>query len=503
MQTSTAKLKCNIFSRQTLMQNHVCTVIIHLTLIVSVGYCQVITSNMSGSRNDENNAENTATNQRVRNVEIKLTIDDYDVNYYDKQNEVQYSLGDYEYNYYGEFSRNSSSIPRSERNRQPTAEERERFINISKVINYHLAKQGEAPIKDNCSSCVLREQARLLRIESIKNNILKGLGMTKPPNITGRVLPKVPSLLNAINTYARSDKAPYLDAIPLRRDASWNKENEATLSRVFNVAVKAPHYLSLPDDVIYFTFDDKTAGYDTLRATLYLHLRYSGSNPVKLCLYHMEKRKGARFPSRGEMLKARTIRRKVNSPIASRNNPTGRWIKIDVKASVQKWLSNDDENYGLQALVFDTNDNDVTNNWLHSLKDNDDLDKAYAPTLDMKVRPFQTRNKRDMLGLECDGTDTAEVRCCKYPLTIDFEQFGWDWIQGPKRYRSDFCSGKCPMRFLNDQLHTFLVQAAIPQGATCCTPRKLEPLTLLYASNEGNVVLANLPGMIVVRCGCA
>jgi len=45
--------------------------------------------------------------------------------------------------------------------------------------------------------------------------------------------------------------------------------------------------------------------------------------------------------------------------------------------------------------------------------------------------------------LDCDET-TSERRCCRYPLTVDFTAFGWDWVLAPLRFEAHYCSGICP-----------------------------------------------------------
>ena len=37
------------------------------------------------------------------------------------------------------------------------------------------------------------------------------------------------------------------------------------------------------------------------------------------------------------------------------------------------------------------------------------------------------------------------TQCCMWPLTIDFDEFGWDWVLFPKTYEANFCSGDCSL----------------------------------------------------------
>ncbi|KDR22706.1 Inhibin beta chain, partial [Zootermopsis nevadensis] len=96
-------------------------------------------------------------------------------------------------------------------------------------------------------------------------------------------------------------------------------------------------------------------------------------------------------------------------------------------------------------------------------------------------------------------------RCCRYPLTVDFEEFGWDWIIAPKKYEANYCSGECPYVFLQKYPHTHIVALANPSGTAgpCCAPRKMSPISMLYFDNEYNIIYGLLPGMVVDRCGCS
>lgn len=126
------------------------------------------------------------------------------------------------------------------------------------------------------------------------------------------------------------------------------------------------------------------------------------------------------------------------------------------------------------------------------------------PFIEIKVDKQKHRRSRRMIGLNCEE-NADEVRCCRYPLTVDFEEFGWDWIIAPKRYEANYCSGECPYVFLQKYPHTHLVQQANPQGSAgpCCAPRKMSSISMLYFDADFNIIYGMLPGMVVDRCGCS
>ncbi|NXM70691.1 GDF11 factor, partial [Serilophus lunatus] len=96
--------------------------------------------------------------------------------------------------------------------------------------------------------------------------------------------------------------------------------------------------------------------------------------------------------------------------------------------------------------------------------------------MELRVLENNKRSRRN-LGLDCDE-HSSESRCCRYPLTVDFEAFGWDWIIGPNRDK------------------------ATPRGSAgpCCTPTKMSPINMLYFNDKQQIIYGKIPGMVVDRC---
>lgn len=42
------------------------------------------------------------------------------------------------------------------------------------------------------------------------------------------------------------------------------------------------------------------------------------------------------------------------------------------------------------------------------------------------------RRRRNAPPQDCKEGD-GEERCCRYPLVVDFEEMGWDWVIAPKK----------------------------------------------------------------------
>lgn len=125
------------------------------------------------------------------------------------------------------------------------------------------------------------------------------------------------------------------------------------------------------------------------------------------------------------------------------------------------------------------------------------------PFMEVKISEGPRRARRDS-GLDCDE-NSPESRCCRYPLTVDFEDFGWDWIIAPKRYKANYCSGECEYMHLQKYPHTHLVNKANPRGTAgpCCTPTKMSPINMLYFNRKEQIIYGKIPSMVVDRCGCS
>nr|XP_019535029.2 growth/differentiation factor 8-like [Aedes albopictus] len=130
-----------------------------------------------------------------------------------------------------------------------------------------------------------------------------------------------------------------------------------------------------------------------------------------------------------------------------------------------------------------------------------DRKKMRTPYIEIEFRDAPKKRIKRNLSLDCDENDN-ETRCCRYPLTVDFEKFGWDWIIAPKRYEASYCAGECMLSFLPKYEHTHVMQlstSAIP----CCSPKKMSPIKLLYFDLSYRVIYSTIPNMIVEKCSCS
>lgn len=119
----------------------------------------------------------------------------------------------------------------------------------------------------------------------------------------------------------------------------------------------------------------------------------------------------------------------------------------------------------------------------------------------IEIQTKEIRRKRSKRQLDCAQTG-RETRCCRYPLRVDFRQFGWDWVIAPDVYDAYYCSGECPQGYLPRYHHSYVSQLG-SSFSPCCSPRKLSSLSLLYYDNNKQVIHSIIPNMAVDKCSCS
>lgn len=122
-----------------------------------------------------------------------------------------------------------------------------------------------------------------------------------------------------------------------------------------------------------------------------------------------------------------------------------------------------------------------------------------APYIEIQTK--EIRRKRTKRQLDCAQTG-RETRCCRYPLRVDFREFGWDWVIAPDVYDAYYCSGECPQGYLPRYSHSYVSQLG-SSFSPCCSPKKLSSLSLLYYDNNKQVIHSIIPNMAVDKCSCA
>ncbi|XP_053327836.1 growth/differentiation factor 8-like [Spea bombifrons] len=354
------------------------------------------------------------------------------------------------------------------------------LITLSPV---HPNDRHQATDKDDlCSECTWRQNSKPSRLEAIKLQILSKLRMEKPPDISKeaikQILPRAPPLQDLIDRY------------DVQRDESSDGSLEdddyhATTETVIIMPTEPDFLIEMTEKpkCCYFKFSSKIQINKIAKAQLWVHLK-PVQKPTTVVVQILRLIKPLKDGTRHTGIRALKL---------EMNPGSGTWQSIDVKTVLQNWLRQPESNLGIEIKATDGNGQDfaVTHN-----------EDGLIPFMEIKITDTPKRYKRDSC-LDCDEFST-ETMCCRYPLTVDFEAIGWDWVIAPKKYKANYCSGECQLQFLQKLPHTHVVQQANPKGTfgPCCSPTKMSSINMLYFNDESEVIQGNIPGMVVDRCGC-
>ncbi|KAI1237028.1 Growth/differentiation factor 8, partial [Lamprotornis superbus] len=339
------------------------------------------------------------------------------------------------------------------------------LISVDPVALDDSGQPTENAEKDGlCNACTWRQNTKSSRIEAIKIQILSKLRLEQAPNISRDVikqlLPKAPPLQELIDQY------------DVQRDDSSDG------------SLEDDDYHATTETIITMPTDSKIQYNKVVKAQLWIYLRQVQKPTtvfVQILRLIKPMKDGTRYTG-------------IRSLKLDMNPGTGIWQSIDVKTVLQNWLKQPESNLGIEIKAFDENGRNLAVTFPGPGED------GLNPFLEVRVTDTPKRSRRDF-GLDCDEHST-ESRCCRYPLTVDFEAFGWDWIIAPKRYKANYCSGECEFVFLQKYPHTHLVHQANPRGSAgpCCTPTKMSPINMLYFNGKEQIIYGKIPAMVVDRC---
>ncbi|KAK7154452.1 hypothetical protein R3I94_007699 [Phoxinus phoxinus] len=338
---------------------------------------------------------------------------------------------------------------------------------------------------EQCSTCEFRQHSKLMRLHAIKSQILSKLRLKQAPNISRDVvkqlLPKAPPLQELLDQYdVLGDDS---------KDGAMEEDDEhATTETIMTMATE-------PDPIVqvdrkpkccFFSFSPKIQANRIVRAQLWVNLRPA----EEVTTVFLQISRLMPVTDGGRHIRIRSLKIDVNAGVTS-------WQSIDVKQVLTVWLRQPETNWGIEINAYDAKGNDLA---VTSAEAGED---GLLPFMEVKISEGPKRIRRDS-GLDCDE-NSSESRCCRYPLTVDFEDFGWDWIIAPKRYKANYCSGECDYMHLQKYPHTHLVNKANPRGTAgpCCTPTKMSPINMLYFNGKEQIIYGKIPSMVVDRCGCS
>ncbi|CAG9569930.1 unnamed protein product [Danaus chrysippus] len=272
-----------------------------------------------------------------------------------------------------------------------------------------------------------------------------------------------------------------------------------------------PYVLSLPDmrrhnnfkglKMINFRFTNKVLQNEVAEAFLNIHIQeLEARHNVTLTEDQFNVNTQVNRVTRNSQgNKASVLYSERSIKMSRKDLKVGRWVKINVTTMVAEFFRLPRENLAIVVRVQDSK-NRLSLGVPHLNSESN----ALMPYIEVSLRDNSHKRTRRMIGMDCTE-NSKEARCCRYPLSVNFEEFGWDWIIAPKQYDANYCSGECPYSFLQKYPHTHLVHLAAPQGSggPCCAPRKMSSISMLYFDHDLNIIYGTIPGMVVESCGCS
>ncbi|KRT78496.1 hypothetical protein AMK59_7013 [Oryctes borbonicus] len=331
-----------------------------------------------------------------------------------------------------------------------------------------------------------------LRIEYIKNQILKKLRLKEKPAVSVDDLPQIIKENDYIMSKIRDDGSDdgYSDDFYARttRAVIFPYEDEARcLKRLRYASACLP--FQLPSD-IYAS--------DVSSAELWFYKLPDAYDSRNQTIVVSEV---AHWDSDISFQKTKPIAIKETSLIEG-------WVKINVGYVIKNWLQYQDSPIHALNVVCKTCYMDAYNSPISFGKATKPFLIIYTHTQNRVERGH--RRKRNV------NCEPGNNECCRESLYISFADIGWsDWIIHPPGYNAYFCKGSCATAAsltLTGSQHNFVIQkimfgnkrkkAAKLELKPCCAPTRYRNLQLLYMNNNKTLTTKILTNMIVESCGC-
>ena len=235
---------------------------------------------------------------------------------------------------------------------------------------------------------------------------------------------------------------------------------------------------------------------DIKSASLWFHITEdpksavkAGDDPQVLNLYKAFKAPGKKIRSR-ELFHSDQL------------NKTG-WYSVEVTVLVNEWFSMHTKSYlsldvaikGAISLEVGDVDGEAAKQWRPFLVVNTEEKKQ----LTRKRRHANLQVNDD----ECDPKPPKT--CCRHSFVIDFVKLGWEFILFPTSLNVFACNGSCQSHAFHSQVVRAQVIRRMDQNLeihTCCRPKKMAPISLIYMLGDKTVVVKTIRDLQVLSCSC-
>ena len=172
-------------------------------------------------------------------------------------------------------------------------------------------------------------------------------------------------------------------------------------------------------------------------------------------------------------------------------NYTG-WHTFKMTDMIRKWFSQQGLHLGLNIQIVGK----------HSLELGGprNVDGPLQPFMVVDTDEVAGRNRRKR-GVDlhwCPSPSTTT--CCLHDVEIKFQDIGWDFVIMPVILHINACSGNCDSQAYYKNLERG--RALKWSYTSCCVPRKMASISMLYYDNDLKVTYKVVPNMIANSCQC-
>ena len=344
-----------------------------------------------------------------------------------------------------------------------------------------------------CPVCTERNILKEMTKKAIKEDILRKLGFSSPPSVSSVNITELPYVQKRIDKLKRTSTMSFQNHLIPGYHPQFEEAEDHFLPSSITVlptlrppvhSVSSSLYFQLPSQVT----DSRR---ELERAELSVHLPAAPSTAdtkAVLEVYHVSVDKKTGLPLISQ-IKSHRVKLKTD---------TGGRVVINLTQLTRIWQRRPEENLGIVVKA------NLEQNSRMELKIGA-VGTREGPylTINIPEADFRHRTKRTTNRVCSVESDPEVSQCCLWPLTIDFEEFGWDWVLFPKTYEANFCSGDCSLGVPTDTNHGSLTQHDIGSIGPCCSAQKRSDINILFFNLDRNIVFGKLPNMKTERCGCS
>nr|XP_023024639.1 growth/differentiation factor 8-like [Leptinotarsa decemlineata] len=331
-----------------------------------------------------------------------------------------------------------------------------------------------------------------LRIEYIKNQILKKLRLKEKPNISVTDLPKpVKEYEHFLPSHDANIQSSFSDDF-------YGKTTQAIIFPYEDEA-RCLRTIRFPSACLPFQMPNDIHSVDVNTAELWFHKESDFLDEHNQTFIISEV---AHWDTNRSFQKT--------TPIAIQETSLNEgWLKVDVSYVVKNWLEYKNSPIHAISVVCKTCG----------------MDKYQSPiSFRNDLKPFlviytHTQQRRSYLHRRQRRSSNCEPgikECCRESLYISFAEIGWDdWIIQPEGYNAHFCRGSCltaSAMTLSASQHNSILQKVMygqnryhdtrPELTPCCAATQFRPLQLVYMHSNKTLTTKLLSNMIVETCGC-